>query len=127
MKKKRIETNPEPDAPLTDNPFEALSGQMPENVPEGEASPQSGAADHNAGRPWSVEKTRKGGWPLGFEKRAGNKAVTIIDRVSGDAKALLTELKKHCGAGGTVREDSIELQGDHRERVQAFLDNTASQ
>ncbi|MFP4190725.1 MAG: translation initiation factor [Candidatus Hydrogenedentota bacterium] len=125
MKKKRIDTNPEPDAPLTDNPFAAAPGRMPENLPEGESSPQSGAADHGPGRAWSVEKTRKGGWPVRFEKRTGNKAVTIIDRVSGDAKALLTALKKHCGAGGTVREGSIELQGDHRERVQAFLDTTA--
>ena len=124
MKKKRIETNPEPDVPLTDNPFEALSGEMPDDLPEGESRPESSAAVHNPGRPWSVEKTRKGGWPVRFEKRAGNKAVTIIDRISGDAKALLTALKKHCGAGGTVREDSVELQGDHRQRVQAFLDNT---
>jgi len=122
MKKKRIDTNPEPDAPLTDNPFEALSGQMPEDLPEGESSPQPSVADHNPAPSWSVEKTRKGGWPVRFEKRAGNKAVTIIDRVSGDAKTLLTALKKHCGAGGTIREGSIELQGDHREKVQAFLD-----
>ena len=121
MKKKRIDTDPEPDAPLTDNPFEALSGQLPDDLPGGESRPESSAAVHNPGRPWSVEKTRKGGWPVRFEKRAGNNAVTIIERVSGDAKALLTDLKKHCGAGGTVREDSIELQGDHRQRVQAFL------
>ncbi len=124
MKKKRIDTNPEPDAPLTDNPFEALSGEMPEGLPKGSSSPQPSAADRTPAPPWSVERTRKGGWPVRFEKRAGNKAVTIIDRISGDAKALLTALKKHCGAGGTVREGSIELQGDHRERVQAFLDNT---
>lgn len=124
MKKKRIDTNPEPDAPLTDNPFEALSGKMPESSPKSGSNPQPSAADRTPDRPWSVERTRKGGWPVRFEKRAGNKAVTVIDRVSGDAKALLTALKKHCGAGGTVREDSVELQGDHRQRVQAFLDNT---
>ncbi|MCA8996440.1 MAG: translation initiation factor, partial [Planctomycetaceae bacterium] len=34
---------------------------------------------------------------------------------------LLTKLKNHCGAGGTVADGVIELQGDQRERVEKFL------
>ena len=32
-------------------------------------------------------------------------------------EARLSELKKMCGAGGTLRDDAIEIQGDHRDRL----------
>jgi translation initiation factor 1 len=35
--------------------------------------------------------------------------------------ALAGTLKRHCGAGGTVREGTIELQGDQRERAGELL------
>ena len=34
---------------------------------------------------------------------------------------LLTQLKDACGAGGTLKDDWIELQGDHRPRVRELL------
>ena len=36
-------------------------------------------------------------------------------------KALSQELKRACGTGGTTAGDSIELQGDVRERVREAL------
>jgi translation initiation factor 1 len=30
---------------------------------------------------------------------------------------LATRLKKHCGAGGAVKGSTIEIQGDHRDRL----------
>jgi translation initiation factor 1 len=38
-----------------------------------------------------------------------------------DLPALLTKLKACCGAGGTIKEDLLEIQGDHLERVRDLL------
>ena len=34
---------------------------------------------------------------------------------------LLSEIKKAIGSGGTVKEDTLELQGDKRRQVAEFL------
>jgi translation initiation factor 1 len=55
--------------------------------------------------------------------RAG-KGVTVITGVPlsiADIEALATKLKKRCGSGGTVREGTIEIQGDHRDVIVAEL------
>jgi translation initiation factor 1 len=36
-------------------------------------------------------------------------------------ETLAGELKRACGAGGAVRGDRIEIQGEHRERLVAEL------
>ena len=54
----------------------------------------------------------------------GGKTVTTIADLPLDAGALAAlakRLKAACGTGGTVREGTIELQGDHRDAVLAFL------
>ena len=54
------------------------------------------------------------------ERRRGGKTVTVItglDPVAFDLKALLKELKSTCAAGGAVVDESVEIQGDHRERI----------
>jgi translation initiation factor 1 len=38
-----------------------------------------------------------------------------------ELEALATRLKKLCGAGGAVKDSTIEIQGDHRERLVAEL------
>jgi translation initiation factor 1 len=38
-----------------------------------------------------------------------------------ELEALATRLKKLCGAGGAVKDGSIEIQGDHRDRLVAEL------
>ncbi len=48
------------------------------------------------------------------------KGVTLIKGLTLDALALAQlgkQLKAACGSGGTVKDGSIEVQGDHRERV----------
>jgi translation initiation factor 1 len=48
----------------------------------------------------------------------GGKTVTVIRGLpAADAEAQIADLKKHCGAGGTLRDGAIEIQGDHRERI----------
>jgi translation initiation factor 1 len=55
-----------------------------------------------------------------FRDRSGRqgKVVTVIRGLPAkDLEARATELKRLCGAGGAVKDDAIEIQGDHRERI----------
>lgn len=55
----------------------------------------------------------------------GGKSVTVIFELphSPDYFAdLAKKLKSHCGSGGTFKDGQIEIQGDHREKVKAFLE-----
>ena len=58
------------------------------------------------------------------EKRKKGKVVTTIrglPAVGNDLPALLTELKDACGAGGTLKEEVIEIQGDQVDGVARVL------
>jgi len=57
------------------------------------------------------------------EKRRG-KWVTVVTELNPDAtdlKQLAKDLKAKCAAGGSVTEDGVELQGDHRDAVVDYL------
>lgn len=61
---------------------------------------------------------------LSKEKRKKGKLVTVIRGLVADGNdlpGLLKKLKSSCGAGGTLQEDSIELQGDQIDRVREAL------
>jgi translation initiation factor 1 len=50
----------------------------------------------------------------------GGKGVSVITGLplaGEELEALATRLKKLCGAGGAVKEGTIEIQGDHRDRL----------
>lgn len=54
----------------------------------------------------------------------GGKKVTIVSRFPGteeELKALGKDLKQHCGSGGSIVDDEILVQGDHRAKVQKYL------
>ncbi len=54
----------------------------------------------------------------------GGKGVTVITGLplAGDAlEQLAGQLKRSCGAGGAVRGNKIEIQGEHRDRLVAEL------
>ena len=56
----------------------------------------------------------------------GGKTVTVVRGLAlapDGLAALAKTLKAACGTGGTVRDDTIELQGDHRDTVVARLES----
>jgi translation initiation factor 1 len=62
-----------------------------------------------------VQASRKG--------RKG-KTVTVITGLQANAEALadlLKQLKSQCGAGGTVKDQEIEIQGDHAQKLVQVL------
>jgi len=53
-------------------------------------------------------------------KGRDGKAVTIIKKLvlsEEDMKELAKKLKQLCGSGGTVKDNVIEIQGEHREKI----------
>ncbi len=54
----------------------------------------------------------------------GGKTVTVVDGLPANQPflaALAAELKRACGTGGTVADATVELQGDHRDRLRTLL------
>lgn len=57
-------------------------------------------------------------------KGRGGKAVTLIKNLTlapADMRALAKKLKAVCGSGGTVKNNVIEIQGEHREKIAEAL------
>jgi translation initiation factor 1 len=57
-------------------------------------------------------------------KGRGGKAVTLVRGLALDAAALekvAKQLKAACGSGGTVKDGVVEVQGDHCDKVLAWL------
>jgi translation initiation factor 1 len=63
---------------------------------------------------------------LRMEKKGrGGKTVTVVydlPRNTPFLKELCQQLKRSCGTGGAVVEDTVELQGDLRDRIRQFLE-----
>jgi len=59
---------------------------------------------------------------IGTEKKRFGKIVTLISGIKGvDLKKIAKELKQELACGGTIKNNVIELQGDHRKRIKAAL------
>lgn len=57
------------------------------------------------------------------EKRRG-KWVTVVaglDSSATDLKQLAKDLKAKCASGGSTTDDGVEVQGDHRDKIVAYL------
>lgn len=61
---------------------------------------------------------------LRVEKRKRGKIMTVVwglDPDESNLPKLLTTLKNTCGAGGTIGENGIEIQGNHLDRIATCL------
>ncbi len=54
----------------------------------------------------------------------GGKVVSVVRNLAlseDDLKSLAKKLKQECGSGGTVKDGTIEIQGEHRQRMAEVL------
>ena len=61
---------------------------------------------------------------LSIEKRKKGKVVTVVGgfpAAGNDLPGLLAELKNLCGAGGTLKDEVLEIQGQHLDRIRDHL------
>jgi len=59
------------------------------------------------------------------DRRRYGKVVTIVEGIDAadiDVEDLAKKLKTKCAAGGTVKDGRIELQGEHKKKVQQALE-----
>ncbi len=57
-------------------------------------------------------------------KRKFGKLMTVVEGMDDkniDLKELLKTLKTDCACGGTVKDNRLELQGDHKKKVKEML------
>ena len=57
-------------------------------------------------------------------KGRGGKGVTLIDgilKTKEELKVIAKDLKKKCGVGGALKENTIEIQGDQRDLIVQLL------
>lgn len=94
-------TDPAPDAPEAASPLPA--------------NPAAPLRTRQQNIPVLVTLERKG---------RGGKSVSVIKQVMSPPagkQALLKLLKTRLGAGGTLKDEEIEIQGDHRDTIVAVL------
>ncbi len=110
---KRISTEGGPS--LTQNPFAALSSDGLPAGPDIQPVAEPLAPKKNRGR---VDILRQ-------KAGRGGKTVTVITGFTGiglpEKEALAKKLQKSCGAGGTVKDGHIEIQGDKRDEAARVL------
>jgi translation initiation factor 1 len=102
---------------LGQNPFSALSGNSLPATPQPVANKVSPVAApvKNRGRVDILRETA----------RRGGKTVTVATNFVGiglpEKEQLAKKMRNACGAGGTVKDGRIEIQGDRREIVARIL------
>jgi len=91
---------------------------LPPGPPEPSPAPQPSAAQPEA----ASRKRRPETIGLRRERRAGREVI-VIEGIPADVDAaeVARALKTRCAAGGTVKGRSVEIQGDHREAIEAFF------
>ena len=121
--KKRIPTSGEP-APWV-SPFASLQNI---ELPPTPREPQN--ISNLAQTDWKPAASKKPRGRVNIVRQTahrGGKTVTVISGFLGispaEKEALAKEMQQSCGAGGTVKNGRIEVQGDQRETVARILTN----
>jgi translation initiation factor 1 len=103
---------------LGQNPFAALNPAGLPSVPLTPGHPAQAASpapQRNRGRVDILRETAG----------RGGKTVTVVTNFTGiglpEKEQLAKKMQKACGAGGTVKDGRIEIQGDRREIVAKIL------
>ena len=91
-----------------------LKNLFPDHVPEETSTPKSKKPGY-----WLQEA------PIicKYEKRKG-KPITILEGYTGassDFKKLAKELKSYLSVGGSLKNETIIIQGDYRDKIMEFL------
>jgi translation initiation factor 1 len=63
---------------------------------------------------------------IALDKRKWGRAMTILNfgNIKGvNLKKICKKAKQYCASGGTVKENTIEIQGDHRLKLRKFLES----
>ena len=55
------------------------------------------------------------------EKMKFGKPITIVEGITENAKEFIKQLKSRLACGGTFKDNHIELQGDHRDKLKEVL------
>ena len=54
----------------------------------------------------------------------GGKTVTVVRGLDAPSlPAVASDLKRHCGTGGSVKDGAVVIQGDQREKIAARLES----
>ena len=118
-KKDRISTD-NTDSSLGANPFGGLNLEgLPDNPVSVPIQPKVSAK--------ATPKKKRGRVDIIREKSGrGGKIVTVIkglDHINAsEREQFLKKLKSSCATGGALKEATLEIQGDQRERVAAFFE-----
>ena len=103
---------------LGQNPFGTLSGAGLPSIPlpaAGKNNPVTPPPVKNRGRVDILRETAG----------RGGKTVTVVTNFTGiglpEKEQLAKKMRNACGAGGTVKDGRIEIQGDRREIVAKIL------
>ncbi|MGA8532730.1 MAG: translation initiation factor [Candidatus Tumulicola sp.] len=54
-------------------------------------------------------------------RRCASTVSIVIGLQPREIDAVAQTLKRHCGSGGTAKDGTVEIQGDHREKIAAWF------
>jgi translation initiation factor 1 len=99
------------------NPFAALAGKREELPSKPVPAAAPARAEERKGPARAVVRMER--------KGRGGKEVTVVEQLGlppPEREVWLKALKGALGCGGAVEEETLVLQGDHRERLPALLE-----